>query len=982
MRDRTINSVGAVPDVGIDDLDARMEPHFRKGNYREALADLTRLRDSGRLTRPAEIASAVAEVNCLLFLEGAAQARRVLERASRLLANLPEQFKGEAGRLRVSVLASDGLTTLVEEDPQRARVLLEEADAGYAALGLSWQRSGVLVNLALAAIMSSEFRDAAKLLDRAELVGSDPDLAPDRRREREVALVINRSSLRSILGEVRGAVEELQSLRPRVEEEENWHMLARLDLNLSTIYFQMDMLGSSLEAARSGAKTYERIGLRPEVFGAEAVEGKVLAKLGRTVEAEEKLEKLRRLADEADGNAPWLDNTLVGLVIVYRATGRSDEADVLDAELAPLRQGVREIKLTTEVFDEITGYIDGWMRGEDLPVRLTAPTLSAIGELRESQSPIGPAIAEVAELFFSALIEGNSVAPLAEANAEFLRTLGVDIDQLRDVIEAGIALRARDDHRLLLSSLSELVRHQRLASLQEAAEYRQGLLAGRGGTDLLTALLVCLRRNRFDILFELIEWCRRDLGEIVESDEEGAVRSFPHLSRGVATTALDVPGALSVKRGSALRSASQAVDVIADADDIREGLGGRHAAWLTAMRFEDHVYWSLLTSGAVHGGRVPFASLEPALAAHRESLPVPLETDVASVGPGDPPWCVQTVATARASISGLLRDPDLFGECLRALPGPLADRILSKGPPSSGDAMTAYKALGRHLVPDALERYLDAVGARARLIVSVQPELASIPFGLLGTRTGESLLERTPIIFAPPKRTAAAIVGRANLTGPVRDAFSVVNPTDDLADISLTSAVGHELRGWAGAQDDGEIASAEHCAMALRDLDSVGRAPGRMAFFGHIRPGEPSEPGSASLVLSPSHLGGRPERLSATDFIAMDLPAPARVYLGGCEGVGFDTGLEWASVSAALLVQGASIVLAHGWPVVEGPQAAEVDRACVEGLDRTSDVAEALRDLQVTWLRKWRRGEPDAVPPYYWAGLHAIGRARPEAHTS
>lgn len=136
------------------------------------------------------------------------------------------------------------------------------------------------------------------------------------------------------------------------------------------------------------------------------------------------------------------------------------------------------------------------------------------------------------------------------------------------------------------------------------------------------------------------------------------------------------------------------------------------------------------------------------------------------------------------------------------------------------------------------------------------------------------------------------------------------------------------------------------------------------------------DPTSAALVLA----GGSPIQprsyLTASDILKGQLSVPARVYLGGCEGAGFDTGAEWGSVASALIAKGASTVIAHSWPVLDTPAANTVDHACVAALRTPGDEAlAALSRQQLFWLSDWRAGVPNAIPPYYWSGLQYIGSA-------
>ena len=964
--------------IGLEALEEILEPIFREGNLQRTLERVRKLRAGGGLTPAAEVALDLAEVHCLDNLRQTGEAAAIIEQVGARLAGEPGEFGDELERLQVSLISARGFNALIEEDAKNAIRLLEEAAERYGELGLPYRQSGALINLSIALLRKSKFRRGLALLDRAAQMSVE-GLTEEQRVDREVAIAINRASAYGILGEGQRAVDTMQATRPLVIEGGDPRMLANLDLNLGSFYERLERFGSALEAARSAVRGYRMAGLEVEARIAEAAVGKALGKLGRTGEAEPILERLLRLGEEEEGDPPWLEPTVDALASVIRASGRGDDADALEARFSSLQSWNREAQLANELMIEVKRLLDAWASGEAAGDRLPDTVVEKIDELRTSESPLGAGFAEFAEEMFAAFVERRTMRPLSDRSLATMREAGVDPEGLNDILESAMAMQAQDDGRLLRSSLAELARKQITASSQEAAEYRGELLAGRGGGELLTALLVCIRRQRFDTLFELIEWCRRDLSELGAPAERLGLKAFSALSaEGREADTLGAPAALAVKGGSALRAASAGIEVVAGADDLREALAGRHAAWWTMMHFEGHVYWALLTEGWVGGGRIEVTeSMEAALAAHRMAMPVALESDREVVGAEVSEWCLRTAAMARAAMAGMIADVDLFETCVRALPVDVANRVLERGSPGAGELMNAYRALGHALIPEALERYLDGARERARLIVSVQPELASVPIGLLGTRDGRTLLERTPIGFAPPARATTMVADREEVGGPCEATLSIVNPTDDFV-LAPSRADGSELCGWGGARVSEEVATVEACAGALRGMTGSS-PPARMSFLGHIRPGLASDPGSAALVLSPAEPGGPPAYLSAVELMRADLPVPDRVYLGGCEGAGFDTGLEWASVSAAMLVQGASCVLAHGWPVVESEMAARVDRACIEAIDSTADAAGALHGLQREWLRAWRKGEPGAVPPHYWAGLHAIGRSRPES---
>ncbi len=92
---------------------------------------------------------------------------------------------------------------------------------------------------------------------------------------------------------------------------------------------------------------------------------------------------------------------------------------------------------------------------------------------------------------------------------------------------------------------------------------------------------------------------------------------------------------------------------------------------------------------------------------------------------------------------------------------------------------------------------------------------------------------------------------------------------------------------------------------------------------------------------------------------------PDRVYLGGCEGAGFATSLEWSSVGAAALTLGSDVVMAHRWPIIDGRHANVVDQECMSIVADGEDPAARLGSLQREWLVRWRARDPQATAPHY-----------------
>jgi len=184
------------------------------------------------------------------------------------------------------------------------------------------------------------------------------------------------------------------------------------------------------------------------------------------------------------------------------------------------------------------------------------------------------------------------------------------------------------------------------------------------------------------------------------------------------------------------------------------------------------------------------------------------------------------------------------------------------------------------------------------------------------------------------------------------------------------------LTGWSAAQDISEVATRQQVERQLRRGGWAGGLSGVLSYTGHLVPGDRDHPGSAALVCAQADVEGLPDLLTASQILSwQETCFPSHVYLGGCEGTGFGTGLEWASLAAAALARGASCVLSHAWPIVDDADMTEVDETCMMLLTSSHNVGQALGDTQRSWMDRWRRGEKGAIPPHFWAGLQLIGCA-------
>jgi hypothetical protein len=152
-------------------------------------------------------------------------------------------------------------------------------------------------------------------------------------------------------------------------------------------------------------------------------------------------------------------------------------------------------------------------------------------------------------------------------------------------------------------------------------------------------------------------------------------------------------------------------------------------------------------------------------------------------------------------------------------------------------------------------------------------------------------------------------------------------------------------------------------------------SPSLLSYLGHIQAGEFGDPAAAAFLVAPDSPHGDGTRLSARDLSEAKPAMPERVYLGGCEGAGFGTSLEWSSIGAAALALGTDLVLAHRWPIIDGRHAELVDANLIAILAYEADPAAHLSAHMSQWYSTWRANPHAGVPPHFWSGLQVIGRS-------
>jgi tetratricopeptide (TPR) repeat protein len=888
--------------------------------------------------------------------------------------------------LQCALDSARGIAYCDQGEGKRALTCLRRALAIQQDRGDHWRESALHTNVAIAEMMSGDVRGSLKSLTAA---AEALDRAAPRDRWRSTrfgTIEVNRAGALAALGDLEGAIGSYLRARPHLEIGDDRISIGALDLNLSEVYRRAGRFGSALESAESAYRAYQGADALVHARRARVAQAAALRRMQRLHDAEDIVvgECLPKSFDSLSGTELLTTIEAVDeLAHVYRSTQRYSQARDLEhvSTLLSLRLPNPEIRALSIVMQYVFDAIDHSQPGRSfrLPNDLE---LAALQTIRNSPKHAeAPLIADLIERLMRAHGDGDyEDRALTDREVEAMSSMGWDIATWQSMINIAIGTRRRDDGRLLRGHLFDLARFHTLVAEQESPTVRGSMLASRGGLSLEMVVPLLLRSRDYAGLFEVIEWMRCDLGD-------SKIPSLPHdlvrfgqllgLSEDASTTyALPAPVALSVRGRSILRDANPQVEVVAEADDIRRGLAGENSAWWTQMFFKGSLVWALLTPDGVYGGSSPLSkATEAALRSHFRALPLALAEDESIVGKDSAPWLRSVVAIARAAAGPLVQSRATLDECVAAAPEPVATRLREAIADSPDIFDEAYSALGAWMIPEELAEYLAKYPAEARLLISVQPETASVPSSLLRAPDGVQLIDRAVLLYAPPVRIARDLLRRRHDPGNARRHLLVRNPRGDLPASDQVVPDSWSLSGWATATSAEDVASRDALLRALQAEADAG--PWAFSYFGHIVAGDLGNPASAALLLASNSPAGAGSRLSARELAEAGVRMPDRVYLGGCEGAGFGTSLEWSSIGAAALALGSDVVLAHRWPIIDGRHASVVDAKCAAVVAAGGDTAGQLRSLQQRWLQQWREGRPDAVPPHFWSGLQVIGRSLP-----
>ncbi len=297
----------------------------------------------------------------------------------------------------------------------------------------------------------------------------------------------------------------------------------------------------------------------------------------------------------------------------------------------------------------------------------------------------------------------------------------------------------------------------------------------------------------------------------------------------------------------------------------------------------------------------------------------------------------------------------------------------------------AAEVLGEALLPAQLRSALLSRGPRIvdTVTVATRGWLAAIPWDLLALeRGGPRLLEHAHVLGG----LSPVITGtRARTSLPedrARPGLCVIDPGPLSGPVGSLYPNGYPERLVQQLRDAGDdYIAAQEGLDADRLAYQLNRAPSRLLYLGHVRPGRPESPAAAALVLRGPAIDV-PTMFTARQWLSapQTWPCPARVALIGCasdDSVIFEqSGLVVAAVNA-----GAQLVTSTRWPLPTDHPApwnpAPAQPVNHEGL---TDLAVAthrahqkprpvheLRQWQLERLHQWRQSALLADSPLLWA---------------
>jgi tetratricopeptide (TPR) repeat protein len=868
-------------------------------------------------------------------------------------------------------------------------------------LGDEWTLGAVFINHAVYELSRGAIGSGLALLEKASSCSPVSEAEREEEPNRALTIRINRSAALFASGKTKESIEELLQARQAVLQAGNPLLLGIVDFNLSGTYERLQLYGSMIEAAESAADNYVKAGSASGTRRARAMVAAGLAYLGKQQQAQDLVDELLSAADGEETEQVLADLSVVAEA--FRKQGFGDIYNLQERPYGMLTEQVSAILNRLQVLKDQNYAGAAYAESEDLLSQLDAfdhPGVHLIADFERAvrTAHIDPDNPLPSEVFKR---QGQMWSGRPRDTKAIVRMIVAMKNEIA-------AIKEGKEHPTpsYFSSLTDRLNSwlEGLWDLHESwheqhhETYRSEFLSGRRHQELAVALDVAVEAAKPEVIMEIIETFRIDVSHSGTAQARFGLASFGQLAE--ATSAATHPGGaesdssvtraarylidprpVAVRGKSAIVEAASLPQQPADLDLLRVALAGQDALWWSFAILDETLYWALLTPGSVHGGKRKLpATFVSAVGAHLNALPISLASDLALFNNSSEPAVTDLIALARCASNALLNRSAIREKAVAALPAHLQSSVREYcATVGQIDIQGPYELLAQVLLPEELRQALRTADHNCRLIVTVPPELATLPIGLLPVDADSVLLDHAYVQFSPPAGLAAGFVGRPAQDTPRPHLLSVVDTIGDLGWATRpTSQTTPVLTGWSTARLMSDVATRRRVTEELRHGGWMGGASGVFSYIGHVVPGDRDRPASAALICAPTGEDSPPDLLTAGEILSWKEQCfPSHVYLGGCEGTGFGTGLEWASVAAAALARGASCVLAHAWPIVDSVDMAEIDEACAAVL-AAEDVGHALGEMQRSWMDQWRHGLPNAIPPHFWAGLQLIGCAGPQ----
>lgn len=852
--------------------------------------------------------------------------------------------------------------------------------------GEEWALGAVFTNHAICELSRNAINKCLALLESASACMPQSENDRNEQPERLATIRINRSIGFVLSGRTREAVDELLEARKEILPTGNALLLGIVDFNLSDAYRISGLYGSMLEAAESAIRMYSAAGSQPFVRKAKGRAAAAFAYLGKWQQAQEIVDYLLSSASSDE-----MEQVHADLAFAARAFRRQGWGEIPGSPIGKFGKRSGKVPLILERLTQLRAqsYVgDAYTESEDLIARLAAI----------DDHPGARLLAEFERALRNAVLEPDNSEPL---DPKFLlqldATFGAGSSREAAALLRGVAGRSAGSINRQMNAFLEVLWNTLETWYDQHGEmYRSDFLSGLENRALTDTMNLAVEANRPDVIMEVIETFR------IDTSTDGSPRTklglapfvqiadFTFDSMQPARDGLDLlrparylgdPRPVAVRGRSAIAEAASLTQQPVELDRLRVKLAADDAFWWSFSIIDETLYWAVLSPDSIDGGKRELPSaFVTAVKAHLWTLPVTLESDLILLGSMRDSAAARLIALARAASTAMLDRPLIRDAALAALPADLRrqarDYCAEAG---QGDVRDTYTILSEILLPEVLRHALLTADYPCRLIVTLPPELATVPVGMLPIETDSVVLEHASVQFSPPAGLAERLSLLPHNQIPRPHLLAIADTAGDLAWAARRpSSSTPILTGWSAARDFSEVATRQQVEQQLRHGSWQSGSPGVLSYTGHLVPGDRDHPGSAALICAQAEAGGLPDLLTASEILSWrEARFPSHVYLGGCEGTGFGTGLEWASLAAAALARGASCILSHAWPIVDSSDTATVDETCMRVLSSAGDVAETLAAVQRSWFRQWKCGEPAAFPPHFWAGLQLIGCTSP-----